>query len=214
MSASPIISETEALTHYNGHFNPNTWKAARGWVAQEVRQSPMFRKFSEAQQEQEIARLMNLVTDAALELCGHRSHQGACLILIRVMDTTLSEPSRQAIFTHLEQFMPPGDTRLGDYRMLSAALAALAQARRSLLQAVSLTSGLRDWRGNAIHFSAHAAFMETSLAARLIAEDSPDYLASKQRIALNDLRESLYALVRINDEHKTHFAPLADLVKE
>ncbi len=214
MSLSPLVSETEALERYNRHFNPQTWKAARGWVAQEVRQSEMFRNASEARYEDEIARLMNLVTDAALELSGHGFHQGACLILIRVMDTTLSEPSRQAIFAHLERFIPPGDPRLGDYRLLSAALAALSQARRSLLRAVSLTSGLRDWRGNAIYFSIHAAFMETSLAGRLIAEDSPDYLATKQRIALNDLRESLYALVRINDEHKLRFEPLADLVKE
>ncbi|CAG1007664.1 hypothetical protein ANRL4_03780 [Anaerolineae bacterium] len=214
MSASPLVSQNEALAHYNRQFNPQTWKAARGWVAHEVRQSEHFRDASETQCEDEIARLMNLITDAALELSGHGFHQGACLTLIRVMDTTLSEPTRQAIFAHLETFVLLGDSRLRDYRLLSAALEALSQARRSLLRAVSLTSGLRDWRGNAIYFSIHAAFMETSLAGRLIAEDSPDYVASQQRIALNDLRESLHALVHINEEHSAYFTVLAERLKE
>ena len=214
MATSPVPNDAEALAQYNRLFNPQTWKTARGLVADDVAHSERFAHVAAPQREIETARLMNLVTDAALDLCGHRLSQGACVTLVRVMDTNFGEAAREAVFAHLAQFTGPHDARLRDYRTMSAVLTSLTAARTHLQQAANRSSALGGWLGNALYFAVHAALTETLVAQRIVAGDSPDYLATKQRAVLTAVRECIYALCRLDAAHENELSPLLAMWKE
>lgn len=124
----------------------------------------------------------NMLTDAALGLCGHPSYAESCLTLAIFCGRSGIRPTTiDAIFSYLSRFQQTGDNRTDDFEATAKALHHIQSVQSILPLAVSHTNGIHSWRGRTAYDLLASADYIIRAAENLLRHGDDSYVAEKIR---------------------------------
>jgi len=180
-----------ALERYNRLFDNAEYNAIAAMFASDLRVDRDSERASDA---------LNLLTDAALGLCGSPLHADAPpLLAVFCGQNDVSIATIDALFRYLSSFAQPGDTRADDFECAAKALLKSYSARGDLSAAASCANGIHSWQGRMAYELLVAADYFTQAAVQLLLHGSPSYIREKLKYGLSRLTSALYEGVRHSD---------------
>lgn len=139
----------------------------------------------------------NLITDAALGLCGDTFHRQAWLNLaIFCGQKTVSTTAIDTVYCYLLRFQSPPNTRADDFEMTAKALLNIYAAQANLRTAIAHANGVHGWRGRMAYdfLAASAALVVAS--SQLLMEGELSYIREKLQSSFQLLVGALHEGVR------------------
>jgi hypothetical protein len=149
-----MISTTadQALAHYTQHYDNNAYVAIQVAIVRDtcgVYQAQVAPLFDRALATKPIQRLLNLLTDTALEGCGHPFMRGRKALLIRaVYESELTAPTIRLLGEYLGNFEGENGTFASDFENRALALLALKNALLALKAVNAHSSHIHTALGN------------------------------------------------------------------
>lgn len=192
----PLQDSQQAAAHYHAHYSNSVYVTIQRAVISDLFGSPGLPEWEnlfDARLGEEIPnRLMNLVIDAASEICGWPGFEGRLLRLAREAAVhRLSENTLNAIRDHLKRFEQVGDTRADDFRAVALALQRAGVTQPGVLEAARCTSEIHSWQGRAAHNLLVAAEGLIRAAEILLLEDDVFYAREKVQGAVERVVSAL-----------------------
>ena len=137
-------------------------------------------------------RLMNLVIDAASDICGWPGFEGRLLRLAREAAAHhLSENTLNAMCDHLKRFENAGESYADDFRATTLALLHAGVAQPEVLEAARCASEIHSWQGRSAHDLLVAAEQLARAADILLSGDDPFYMREKVNRAVERIVSGL-----------------------
>jgi len=192
----PQKDSQQAAARYHAHYSNSAYVTIQRAVISDLFGSPGLPEWEnlfDTRLGEEIPnRLMNLVIDAASELCGWPGFEGRLLRLTREAAAhRLSENTLNAIRDHLKRFEEAGDTRADDFRSVAMALQRAGSVQPDILKAARCASEIHSWRGRAAHDLLVAAEGLVRAAEILLLEDDAFYAREKVQRAVERVVSAL-----------------------
>lgn len=195
-------SVTAAYARYNGRYNNETYRIVQKTLVGEVcgayqAQEPAL--LERALNVPDLHTIMGLVTDAALELCGHPDHSGTSEALLRVLvRQPITDDTLHAIVRHWDNFVEEDDTLSADFLAAGRPALMVHALTDRLHTAISLTSDLSGAAGNAAHLLIQGAFRLLRASELLLTGDpSRAYVEEQVRAAERHTAEAGAFLERL-----------------
>lgn len=174
----------QAYTHYNSHYNNETYKAVQVALVRDLWGAPADERSLEvALKIEPIHGLLNLLTDVCLELSGHPEMAGRRDRLIRALvDAQVSPEVVRQMGQHMENFELDGSIFSADFENTTLALLQIEQI--NLYPAKTHTSTIHSQAGNAANdLIASAEYLLQVAKLLLMGEPSQVYMNEKMRQA-------------------------------
>lgn len=179
-----MTTEATALNRYNSLFNNAQYQIVTQTIADDLNVERGSVTASDA---------ANLITDAALGLCGHPSYAEACHTLAIFCGRNGIRPTTiDTIRAYLIRFQGMGDTRADDFEATAKALYQLQTIKAAIHAAICYANGIHSWQGRTAYdlLAASDYFMQAAQA--LLADDNESYVAEKLRSGLQRIAGALH----------------------
>lgn len=188
-------STQAAMKHYHSHFNNKAYQAIGLHLAHDLRAERESLRVSEA---------MNLLTDAALSVCGHPDYPESCLKLaIFCGQNSVSVTTIDRMTNYLRRFQIKYDTRLEDFEATANALLRGYAGFDALHSAATAANGIHTWQGRVAYDLLVAAEYLTQTAINLLMQSNMSYIYEKLQSAFQRIQGALHEGVRHAD--KPHY---------
>ena len=177
-----MTSTTEALKHYNSHYNNETYHAAQVSLVRDLcgtYQASEPKLLEIALRTQPIHGILTLLTDVCLEISGHPEMLGRRERLIRaVADAQASEETVRLMGQHMENFEAVGSLFSADFE--NTALALLRLETIDFTTAKAHTATIHSPAGNVANdLIASAEYLLQVAKLVLAGEPSQVYIGEK-----------------------------------
>ena len=186
---SPLQDSQQAAARYHARYSNPAYVAVQRAVITDLYGPPGlpgWENLLDTRLGQDIPnRLMNLVIDAASDICGWPGFEGRLLCLARAAAVhRLSENTLNVMRDHLKRFEDTGDTYADDFRATTLALLHAGAAQPEVLESARCASGIHSWQGRAAHDLLVAAEELTRAAEILLSGGDPFYMREKANRAV------------------------------
>lgn len=198
-----LRTSDSAMSFYNDHFNNLRYGNVADMVAADLHQP---------REAQRVTDIMNQVTDAALEVCLHPAHQGACQALaVSCADNNLTEATITAMYDYLNLYYPVekklaylaiASDRISNFGATGKAMLKSYAGLNLISAAASHANGISHWRGRMAYDLLCAAEYIIRAAINLLAQHDESYGSEKLRTAMARLTGALYEAVRHSNTAK------------
>lgn len=177
------MTNQAAYARYHSLYDNDQYRTVNQLVAEELA----------IKQDSEVASdVANLITDAALGLCGHDAFTGACnQLALFCGSNNVSPVVIEAIYRYLLVFQQAKDRRADDFEALAKTLFYLQTITQSVQTAVAHASDIHSWEGRTgYHLLASAGqLLQTTHA--LLTNASADYAQEKLKKSITQLNYAL-----------------------
>ena len=139
----------------------------------------------------------NLVTDAALGLCGHPSYSGGWRVLAMFCgQQRIPADVVDVLHTYLSLYAQNGDTAIDDFAATVKALTLSYTALDALQSAVPHANGIHGWQGRAAYQLLAASDYLVQAAIQLLGSGDNAYISEKLHHGVQRLTGALHEAVR------------------
>lgn len=178
----------DAQKHYNSLYDNVAYQAVTQAIADDLGVGREALAASDA---------ANLITDAALGLCGHASYTESCLTLANFCGQNGICPTTiDAIHAYLIRFQQVADTRADDFEATAKTLYHLQTLKGALHPAIAHASGIHSWQGRAAYDLLASADYLMQAAENLLKNGDSGYSGEKLRAGVGRIigasREALH----------------------
>jgi len=139
----------------------------------------------------------NLVTDAALGLCGHPSYTNGWRVLaVLCGQQRIPADVVDALHTYLSLYAQNGDTAVDDFAATVKALTLSYTALDALQSAVPHANGIHGWQGRAAYQLLATSDYLVQAAIQLLGNGDESYISEKLHHGVQRLTGALHEAVR------------------
>jgi hypothetical protein len=182
----------QALHHYNRLFDNPKYQAIAAMLAADL---------GADRESERVSDIMNLITDAALNLSGHPHYEMAWLKLVTFCgQNAVTIPTIDAIYTYLLIFQQVKDTRADDFEGTSKALLKSYESLDTLRAGVSCANGVHGWRGRMAYQLLAAADFLIQAATQLLLHGDLFYIHEKLQSGIQRLIRALHEGIRQSEQ--------------
>ncbi len=177
------MTNESAYARYHSLYDNNQYQTVTQLVAEEL---------TRKHESEAAADVGNLITDAALGLCGHATFATAChRLALFCVANGVSPVAIEAIYRYLLVFQQAKDRRADDFEALAKTLYYLQTITEALQTATAHATGIHSWQGRTGYHLLASASQLLQTTQILLTGATADYAHEKLKKSITQLSYAL-----------------------